>query len=133
LYKGHRMERLPHAAHRRPPDMKTLIVAEAGVNHNGDLDLARRLIDVAARSGADVVKFQTFTADRLATRAAPKADYQSQTTGSRESQHAMLRRLELSEEMHRQLIAHCQARSIEFLSTGFDIESVDLLASLGQR
>jgi N,N'-diacetyllegionaminate synthase len=113
--------------------MKTLIVAEAGVNHNGDLDLARRLIDVAARSGADVVKFQTFTADRLATRAAPKAEYQSQTTGSRESQHAMLRRLELSEEMHRQLIAHCQARSIEFLSTGFDIESVDLLASLGQR
>src|SRR6185436_13636047 len=106
---------------------------EAGVNHNGDLDLARRLIDVAARSGADVVKFQTFTADRLATRAAPKADYQSQTTGSRESQHAMLRRLELSEEMHRQLMAHCQARSIEFLSTGFDIESVDLLASLGQR
>lgn len=113
--------------------MKTLIIAEAGVNHNGDLDLARRLIDVAARSGADVVKFQTFTADRLATRAAPKAEYQSQTTGTRESQHAMLRRLELSEEMHRQLMAHCQARGIEFLSTGFDIESVDLLVSLGQR
>jgi N,N'-diacetyllegionaminate synthase len=113
--------------------MKTLIIAEAGVNHNGDLDLARRLIDVAARSGADVVKFQTFTADRLATRAAPKAEYQSQTTGSRESQHAMLRRLELSEEMHRQLIAHCETRGIEFLSTGFDIESVDLLAALGQR
>jgi N,N'-diacetyllegionaminate synthase len=113
--------------------MKTLIVAEAGVNHNGDLDLARRLIDVAARSAADVVKFQTFTADRLATRAAPKAEYQSQTTGSRESQHAMLRRLELSEEMHRQLIAHCETRGIEFLSTGFDIESVDLLAALGQR
>jgi N,N'-diacetyllegionaminate synthase len=113
--------------------MKTLIVAEAGVNHNGDPDLARRLIDVAAHAGADVVKFQTFTADRLATRAAPKAAYQSETTGNAETQHAMLRRLELSDEMHRELIAHCQARNIEFLSTGFDIESVDLLAALGQR
>jgi N,N'-diacetyllegionaminate synthase len=113
--------------------MKTLIIAEAGVNHNGDLQLARQLIDVAAASGADVVKFQTFTAARLATRAAPKADYQSQSTGNGESQFEMLRSLELSVEMHRQLIAHCRTRNIRFLSTGFDIESVDLLVSLGQE
>ncbi len=113
--------------------MKTLIIAEAGVNHNGDLALARQLIDVAAEAGADLVKFQTFTADRLATRAAPKADYQSQSTGNRESQYEMLRSLELSPTMHRQLIAHCQTRNIGFLSTGFDIESIDLLVTLGQE
>ena len=113
--------------------MKTIIIAEAGVNHNGDHKLAKQLIDVAAESGADLVKFQTFTADRLATRAAPKADYQSQTTGNDESQYEMLRNLELSPEMHRQLIAHCRTRNIGFLSTGFDIESIDLLVSLGQE
>jgi len=112
--------------------MRTLIIAEAGVNHNGDLELARRLIDVAAESGADLVKFQTFNADRLATRTARKADYQTQTTSSTESQHEMLRRLELSPEMHSELIAHCATRNIGFFSTGFDIESVDLLVSLGQ-
>lgn len=113
--------------------MKTLIIAEAGVNHNGDLALARQLIDVAAAAGADIVKFQTFTADRLATRAAPKADYQSENTGTTESQHDMLRRLELTPEMHRELIAHCGKRHIGFLSTGFDVESIDLLVSLGQE
>ena len=112
--------------------MRTLIIAEAGVNHNGDLGLARRLIDVAAESGADLVKFQTFNADRLVTRTAPKAQYQNQTTDGRESQHAMLRRLELTEAMHHELIAHCAARNIGFFSTGFDIESVDLLVRLGQ-
>jgi N,N'-diacetyllegionaminate synthase len=112
--------------------MKTLIIAEAGVNHNGDMELAKRLIDVAAESGAGVVKFQTFNADRLATRTAKKADYQTQTTDGTESQHEMLRRLELTAEMHQELITHCAARSIEFFSTGFDIDSVDLLVSLGQ-
>lgn len=111
---------------------RTLIIAEAGVNHNGDLGLARQLIDAAAEAGADLVKFQTFNADRLATRTAQKASYQTQTTGSKESQHEMLRRLELTAEMHKELIAHCAARSIGFFSTGFDIESVDLLLSLGQ-
>lgn len=111
---------------------RTLIIAEAGVNHNGDLELARQLIDVAAEAGADLVKFQTFNANRLATRSAKKADYQTHTTDSKESQHEMLRRLELSAEMHNELIAHCAARSIGFFSTGFDIESVDLLVSLGQ-
>jgi len=108
-----------------------LIIAEAGVNHNGDLDLARRLIDCASQSGADLVKFQTFSATRQATRDALKADYQVQTTGSAESQFDMLRRLELTEEMHHELIAHCRARGVGFFSTGFDIQSVDFLLSLG--
>jgi N,N'-diacetyllegionaminate synthase len=111
---------------------RTLIIAEAGVNHNGNLELAKQLIDVAAEAGADLVKFQTFNANRQVTLAAQKADYQSQATDSTESQHAMLRRLELTEAMHYQLIAHCSARNIGFFSTGFDIESVDLLVSLGQ-
>lgn len=111
---------------------RTLIIAEVGVNHNGDLDLARQLIDAAAAAGADMVKFQTFNANRQVTRTAKKADYQTQTTDSTESQHAMLHRLELTEAMHKELIAHCATRNIGFFSTGFDIESVDLLVSLGQ-
>ena len=113
--------------------MKTLIIAEAGVNHNGDLALARQLIDVAAVAGADLVKFQTFTADRLATRAAQKADYQNRTTTSTESQHEMLSRLELTDAMHHELIAHCATRKIGFFSTGFDIDSIDLLVRHGQN
>ena len=112
--------------------MNVLCIAEAGVNHNGDLGLAKQLIDVAAEAGADIVKFQTFNANRQVTRTAKKADYQTQTTDSKESQHAMLHRLELTEAMHHQLIAHCATRNIGFFSTGFDIESVDLLVSLGQ-
>ncbi len=111
---------------------RTLIIAEAGVNHNGDLDMAKKLIDIAAETGADLVKFQTFCADRLVTHAAKKADYQTKTTDGNESQHNMLRRLELTHEMHKELIAHCASRNIGFFSTGFDIESVDLLVSLGQ-
>jgi N,N'-diacetyllegionaminate synthase len=111
---------------------RTLIIAEAGVNHNGDPALAKKLIDVAAEAGADLVKFQTFSADRLVTRTAAKADYQNRTTDSKESQHEMLRRLELTTEMHKELIAHCAAHGIGFFSTGFDIESVDLLVELGQ-
>jgi N,N'-diacetyllegionaminate synthase len=109
---------------------RTLVIAEAGVNHNGDIGLAKQLIDAAAQVGADLVKFQTFNADRQVTRTAKKADYQAQTTGSNESQHEMLRLLELTEEMHHELIAHCAARNIGFFSTGFDVESVDLLLSL---
>jgi len=111
--------------------MSVLIIAEAGVNHNGDIELAKRLIDVAADAGADLVKFQTFSAERLATQSAPKADYQNQTTDQAESQFAMLNQLELSSEMHRVLITHCQQRNIGFFSTGFDIQSLDYLASLG--
>ena len=109
----------------------TLVIAEAGVNHNGDLDLARQLIDVAAEAGADLVKFQTFSASRQATRNARKADYQALATDAAETQHDMLQRLELSEDAHRVLIAHCATRGIGFFSTGFDIECIDLLVSLG--
>ena len=112
---------------------QTLIIAEAGVNHNGDIKLAKKLIDVAVNAGADFVKFQTFNADRLATHAAKKAEYQAQTTDRNETQHEMLRRLELTPAMHHELIAHCKMRKIGFFSTGFDIESVDFLASLGQN
>ena len=110
----------------------TLIIAEAGVNHNGDMAMAKQLIDAAASAGADLVKFQTFSANRLVTHTAKKADYQAQTTGGDESQHGMLRRLELSEAMHHDLIAHCVTRNIGFFSTGFDIDSINLLVSLGQ-
>lgn len=108
---------------------KVLIIAEAGVNHNGDMGLARRLIGVAKEAGADVVKFQTFAADRLVTKFAAKAGYQLENTGAGESQHEMLHRLELSPGMHDELIAEATARGIEFMSTAFDEESVNLLAS----
>jgi N,N'-diacetyllegionaminate synthase len=110
---------------------RTLIIAEAGVNHNGDIKLAKQLIDVAADAGADYVKFQTFSADRIVTKSADKAEYQKQSSDSSESQYEMLKKLELSVEMHLELIEHCEHRSIKFLSTGFDIQSVDLLVGLG--
>lgn len=111
--------------------MTVLIIAEAGVNHNGNLDLAKRLVDVAAKAGADLVKFQTFSAERLVTQSAPKAHYQTVITDQAQSQFAMLRQLELTADMHQSLIAHCQTRGIGFFSTGFDMESLDYLASLG--
>ena len=111
---------------------RTLIIAEAGVNHNGDLAMAMRLIDVAAQAGADLVKFQTFSADRLATRTASQAAYQVENTGVEETQREMLRRLELSPAAHRELIQHCALRGIGFFSTAFDLESLALLVSLGQ-
>ena len=110
---------------------RTLIIAEAGVNHNGDIKIAKQLIDVAADCGADYVKFQTFSADRIVTKSAAKAEYQKQSSDSSESQFEMLKRLELSVEMHLELIEHCKHKSIKFLSTGFDIQSVDLLVGLG--
>lgn len=113
------------------PGHPCFVIAEAGVNHDGSVDDALRLVDAAADAGADAVKFQTFRADRLATRAAPKAAYQARETGADESQHAMLRRLELSPEAHRLLKERCEARGIVFLSTPFDEESADLLAELG--
>jgi len=112
---------------------RTLIIAEAGVNHNGDMELAKKLIDIAAEAGADLVKFQTFNANRQVTQTAKKAGYQTKSTDGNETQHEMLRRLELTPEMHNELISHCASRSIGFFSTGFDIESVDLLVSLGQH
>ena len=108
-----------------------LIIAEAGVNHNGSIETAGQLIETAAEAGADLVKFQTFSADRLVTGSASKADYQLETTSTSESQHEMIRKLELSREMHEELIAHCKKCGVGFFSTGFDPQSVDLLAELG--
>lgn len=112
-------------------NQRALVIAEAGVNHNGDIGLAFKLVDAAARAGADMVKFQTFRAQNLVTRGARKAEYQERQTGTEESQLDMLRRLELDEHAHRRLLAHCQKRGIGFLSTGFDTQSVDLLLELG--
>lgn len=109
------------------------VIAEAGVNHNGDMDMAVRLIDAAAAAGADTVKFQTFKAESLVARDAPKADYQRQTTDGAESQLDMLRKLELSESDHRTLMARAAERDLAFLSTPFHESSVDLLATLGAR
>ena len=111
--------------------MKTLIIAEAGVNHNGDINLAFQLIDVAASAGADFVKFQTFTADKLVTTYTKKADYQNQSTTESESQYEMLKKLELNRGSHKKLIQYCESKKIKFLSTGFDIDSIDLLVELG--
>lgn len=107
------------------------IIAEAGVNHNGDLDQALRLIDVAANAGADSVKFQTFNSKSLVSESARKASYQIQNTGHNESQLSMLQSLELSREQHLKLIRHCESHGIEFLSTPFDDDSVHLLTELG--
>ena len=104
------------------------IIAEAGVNHNGSLELAKKLIDVAVDAGADAVKFQTFKADTLVSKKAEKADYQRQTTSADESQYEMIKKLELDEEAHRLLIDYCKRAGIQFLSTPFDLASVDLLA-----
>jgi N-acetylneuraminate synthase len=109
-------------------DKKIFVIAEAGVNHNGSVEMAMQLIDVAAEAGADVVKFQTFRTEKVISRFAPKAEYQTKTTGAEESQFEMVKKLEFGEEIHRQLIDHCSKSGIQFLSTPFDLESVDLLA-----
>jgi N-acetylneuraminate synthase len=114
--------------------MKTLIIAEAGVNHNGDINLAKKLIDAAAEAGADYVKFQTFKASKLVSSEADTADYQKKNTDDNAtSQLEMLKKLELSEEEHHTLIAHCKTKNINFLSTGFDLDSLDFLYNLGIR
>jgi N,N'-diacetyllegionaminate synthase len=110
--------------------MRTLVIAEAGVNHNGDMDLARSLIDAAAEAGADYVKFQTFHTTHLVTRNAKKAEYQINATDDKQSQYEMLRALELNPDAHAMLMAHCEARSIRFFSTAFDPLSLEFLHSL---
>jgi N-acetylneuraminate synthase len=106
-----------------------LVIAEAGVNHNGSLERALEMVDVAATSGADVVKFQTFNSDALATGSAPKADYQKVTTDSGESQLSMLKKLELDVDAHHALVDRCREKKITFLSTPFDMKSLDLLVN----
>jgi len=119
------------AARRVGPGAACFIIAEAGVNHNGGLAMARALIDAAAEAGVDAVKFQTFRAADLVTEDAPKARYQQASTGVGESQYAMLRRLELSEEAHGILMADCRRKGLLFLSTPFEARSADLLETLG--
>ena len=105
--------------------MNCFIIAEAGVNHNGDIKLAKQLVDAAVQAGADAVKFQTFKAGNLVTKEAQQASYQTQNTGVEESQYDMLKRLELSDEHHKELIEYCAQFDIEFMSTAFDSQSID--------
>ncbi len=106
-----------------------LIIAEAGVNHNGSMVMAKQLIDAAAVAGVDYVKFQTFKAEKLVTKGAKQAEYQ-QRNAKDDSQYAMLKKLELSEAQHEELIAYCKEKGVKFLSTAFDMESVEYLHSL---
>lgn len=112
---------------------KVLIIAEAGVNHNGNMLMAKKLIDAAVDAGADYVKFQTFKTENLVSAVAKKAEYQQKnmSDASSDSQYDMLKKLELSAEQHRELIAYCEQKNIRFLSTAFDLESIDLLNSFG--
>jgi N-acetylneuraminate synthase len=104
------------------------IIAEAGVNHNGDVNLAFELVEAAKEAGADAVKFQTFKTEKIISRHAPKAPYQIKQTGRKESQFEMLKNLELEEASHEKLLIHCEAREIDFLSSPFDLESLDFLS-----
>ena len=106
---------------------RTLIIAEAGVNHNGSMDLAYKLVDAAVEAGADLVKFQTFSASKLVTRSAQKAEYQKKNTEGQDTQFAMLQELELKREQHQPLIDYCKKKGIQFLSTPFDIEAAKFL------
>ena len=110
--------------------MSVFIIAEAGVNHNGSLELAKNLIDVAVDAGVDAVKFQTFKTESLVSKNAQKAEYQKETTGSKESQFEMIKKLELDVDTHYELIEYCNSKNIMFLSTPFDLDSIDLLDRL---
>jgi len=110
---------------------RTLIIAEAGVNHNGDIAKAKALIDKGAEGGVDYVKFQTFKAGNLVTKQAKRAAYQDRNTQDNDSQYEMLKKLELSQAVHQELIDYCAQKGVKFLSTGFDFESLEFLAGLG--
>ena len=110
---------------------KVIIIAEAGVNHNGDIAKAKALIDKGAEAGVDFVKFQTFKAGNLVTKQAKRAAYQDRNTQDNDSQYEMLRKLELSQAVHQELIDYCAQKGVQFLSTGFDFESLEFLAGLG--
>lgn len=110
---------------------RVFIIAEAGVNHNGSVELAKNLIDVAVEAGADAVKFQTFKAEKLVSKNAKKAEYQKQTTDKEESQFDMIKKLELDEATHHELMSYCKSKNIMFLSTPFDHDSIELLSNMG--
>jgi len=112
--------------------MSVLIIAEAGVNHNGSMKIAKQLVDAAVEAGVDIIKFQTFKAEKLVSKTAKQAEYQKKNIGDgNDSQYEMLKKLELSEENHEELIAYCKEKGIRFWSTAFDFESMDYLHSLG--
>ena len=110
--------------------MSVFIIAEAGVNHNGSIELAKKLIDVASEAGVDAVKFQTFKTENLVSKNAKKAEYQKETTDAAESQFDMIKKLELDTDTHHELISYCKTKNIMFLSTPFDLDSIDLLDAL---
>ena len=112
---------------------KVFIIAEAGVNHNGSIDLAKKLVDVASKAGADAVKFQSFKAKNLVTKNAIRAKYQDINTGNNDSHFDMLKKLELSEEMHHELFEYCKSKNLIFLSSPFDHDSIELLDSLSLK
>jgi len=112
---------------------KSIIIAEAGVNHNGDIETAKRLIDVAADAGVDYVKFQTFKANKIVTKQAKRANYQNKNTKDLDTQYEMLKKLELNEDSHHVLIKYCNHKGIKFLSTGFDLDSLEFLHKIGIR
>lgn len=112
--------------------LKVFVIAEAGINHNGELKLAKKLVDAAKDAGADCIKFQTFISKNLTTKNASKAEYQKQTK-SEESQYDMLKRYELSFDEFSELSRYCQDKNIEFLSTAFDFESIEFLKSLDMK
>lgn len=112
--------------------MSVLIIAEAGVNHNGSMEIAKQLVDAAVEAGVDIIKFQTFKAEKLVSKTAKQAEYQKKNIGNgNDSQYEMLKKLELSEENHEDLMAYCKEKGIRFWSTAFDFESMDYLHSLG--
>ena len=113
--------------------MSVFIIAEAGVNHNGSIELAKKLIDVASETGADAVKFQTFKAEKLVSKNAQKAAYQKETTDAQESQFAMIKKLELDLDTHKELMTYCREKEIMFLSTPFDLQSITMLNDLGLK
>jgi len=109
----------------------TLIIAEAGVNHNGSIEIAKRMIDEASKFGADAIKFQSFKAEKLVSKYADKAEYQKLTTDIKESQYEMVKKSELNADAHKELITYCNDKRIKFLSSPFDLESIDLLNNFG--
>ena len=110
---------------------KTFIIAEAGVNHNGDIELAKKMIDAASEAGVDAVKFQTFKAEKIVSMNAPKAEYQLENTNNTESQFQMLKKLEIDKRTHIELMKYCKEKNVMFLSTPFDIDSIHMLVELG--